>query len=240
MRILVVEDEPAMAGLLHRALDKEGHAVDVATNGTDALWSATEVDYDAIVLDAMIPAPDGFEVCRELRARKRWAPIIMLTAKDGVEDRVRGLDAGADDYLTKPFALAELFARLRSVSRRDPAPRPAALVVPDPQGDLVVDPATHGVHRGDTAVDLSPTEFALLSHLARNQGRVVSRSEIIEHVWDFAYDGTSNVVDVYVRYVRDKIDRPFGTSTIETVRGVGYVIRLPKAAMDLSTSASSS
>ena len=143
MRILVVEDEPAMAGLLQRALEKEGHAVDMAGNGVDALWSATEVDYDAIVLDAMIPAPDGFEVCRELRARKRWAPIIMLTARDGIEDRVRGLDAGADDYLTKPFALAELFARLRSVSRRDPAPRPAALIVPDPLGDLVVDPATH-------------------------------------------------------------------------------------------------
>jgi two-component system, OmpR family, response regulator len=236
MRILVVEDEPAMAGLLQRALEKEGHAVDLATNGTDALWSATEVDYDAIVLDAMIPAPDGFEVCRQLRERKRWAPIIMLTARDGVEDRVRGLDAGADDYLTKPFALAELFARLRSVSRRDPAPRPAALIVPDPLGDLVVDPATHGVQRGETAVDLSPTEFALLSHLARNQGRVVSRSEIIEHVWDFAYDGTSNVVDVYVRYVRDKIDRPFGTSTIETVRGVGYVIRTPRETPNVNNS----
>ena len=223
-----------MAGLLHRALDKEGHAVDLAVNGTDALWSATEVDYDAIVLDAMIPAPDGFEVCRELRRRERWAPIIMLTARDGIDDRVKGLDAGADDYLTKPFALAELFARLRSVSRRDPAPRPAALVVPDPLGDLVVDPATHGVQRGETAIDLSPTEFALLIHLARNQGRVVSRSEIIEHVWDFAYDGTSNVVDVYVRYVRDKIDRPFGTATIETVRGVGYVIRAPKPALELS------
>jgi two-component system, OmpR family, response regulator len=240
MRILVVEDEPAMAGLLQRALEKEGHAVDLAGNGVDALWSATEVDYDAIVLDAMIPSPDGFEVCRELRARKRWAPIIMLTARDGIEDRVRGLDAGADDYLTKPFALAELFARLRSVSRRDPAPRPAALVVPDPLGNLVVDPATHGVQRGETLVDLSPTEFALLSHLARNQGRVVSRSEIIEHVWDFAYDGTSNVVDVYVRYVRDKIDRPFGTSTIETVRGVGYVIRAPRVLNDLSNSASTS
>ena len=185
-----------MAGLLRRALDKEGHAIDVADNGTDALWSATEVDYDAIVLDAMIPAPDGFEVCRELRRRERWAPIIMLTARDGIDDRVKGLDAGADDYLTKPFALAELFARLRSVSRRDPTPRPAALVVPDPLGDLVVDPATHSVQRGETSVDLSPTEFALLIHLARNQGRVVSRSEIIEHVWDFAYDGTSNVVDV--------------------------------------------
>jgi two-component system, OmpR family, response regulator len=195
--------------------------VDVAVNGVDALWSGTEVDYDAVVLDAMIPAPDGFAVCRELRARGRWMPILMLTARDSVEDRVKGLDAGADDYLVKPFALAELFARLRSVGRREPAPRPVLLEV----GGLALDPATHEVKRGETLIDLSPTEFSLLSFLLKNANRAVSRSEIIEHVWDFAYDGTSNVVDVYIRYLREKLDRPFGTNTIETIRGVGYMVR---------------
>jgi two-component system, OmpR family, response regulator len=220
VRILVVEDEPAMADLLQRALSKEGHAVDVVGNGEDAIWSGTEIDYDAIVLDAMIPEPDGFAVCRELRGRERWMPILMLTARDGVDDRVRGLDAGADDYLVKPFALAELFARLRSLARRDPVPRPTVIEA----SGIALDPATHTVRRNNVPIELSPTEFSLLAYLIKNANRAVSRTEILEHVWDFAYDGTSNVVDVYIRYLREKLDRPFGTNAIETVRGVGYMI----------------
>jgi two-component system OmpR family response regulator len=221
MRLLVVEDDPKMADLLQRALVRDGYAVDVVGNGTDALWSAAENAYDAIVLDAMIPAPDGFEVSRRLRADENWVPILMLTARDAVSDRVFGLDSGADDYLTKPFALEELLARVRAVSRRDPAPRPTVLIV----GDLRLDPATHEVRRGDVSIDLTPKEFALLHHLMRHPGTVLSRTEIIDHVWDFAYDGISNVVDVYVRYLRQKVDRPFGRQDIETVAGVGYRLR---------------
>lgn len=221
MRLLVVEDEPKMADLLRRGLSAEGYAVDLAANGVDALWSATEVEYDAIILDAMIPAPDGFEVCRQLRQRHRWSPVLMLTARDSVEDRVRGLDVGADDYLAKPFAFAELFARLRAITRRESAPRPTVVEV----AGLRIDPSAHSVHRGDTLIDLSPTEYSLLMEFARYPDRVRTRTELIEHVWDFAYDGTSNVVDVYVRYLREKIDRPFDLSTIETVRGVGYRMR---------------
>ena len=221
MRILVVEDEPKMARLLKRGLEREAYAVDVAATGTDALWAATETAYDAVVLDAMIPAPDGFTVCRELRARGRWAPVLMLTARDSVEDRVKGLDAGADDYLTKPFAFAELFARLRAITRREPVERPTVLAV----GDLVLDPAARDVHRAGRRIELSPTEFSLLEQFMRHPGEVLSRTAILEHVWDFAYDGTSNVVDVYVRYLREKIDRPFGVQTLETVRGAGYVLR---------------
>ena len=221
MRVLVVEDETKMAALLKRGLEREGYAVDVAGFGAEALWAAREQDYDAIVLDAMIPAPDGFEVCRTLRGEGRWAPVIMLTARDGVDDRVAGLDAGADDYLTKPFAFAELFARLRALIRREPGQRPVALGV----GDLVLDPATREVRRGDQPIALSPKEFSLLEQLMRHPGRVLSRSQLIDHVWDFAYDGGSNVIDVYVRYLREKIDRPFGCDTIETVRGVGYRLR---------------
>jgi two-component system OmpR family response regulator len=222
VRLLVVEDDPKMADLVRRALVRDGYAVDVVGNGTDALWSATETVYDAVVLDAMIPTPDGFEVCARLRAEQNWVPVLMLTARDAIGDRVSGLDAGADDYLTKPFALEELLARVRAVSRRDPAPRPTVLVV----GDLRLDPATHDVHRGDTSIQLTPKEFALLQHLLRHPGAVLSRSDIIDHVWDFAYDGTSNVVDVYVRYLREKIDRPFGRDDIETVPGVGYRFRV--------------
>lgn len=221
MRVLVVEDEPKMADLLRRGLEREGYAVDLAANGDDAIWSATEVDYDVIVLDVMIPAPDGLAVCKELRRRERWAPILMLTARDAIDDRVRGLDAGADDYLPKPFAFPELFARLRSLSRRDVQPRPSILQV----DDLCLDPATREVRRGNTVIDISPTEFSLLEFLLRNVDHVVTRTQIIEHVWDFAYDGTSNVVDVYVRYLREKIDRPFAKNSIDTVRGVGYVFR---------------
>lgn len=220
VRLLVVEDDIGMTALLVRAFGREGYAVDTAGTGEDALWSAVENDYDGIVLDAMIPAPDGFEVCRQMRAKGRWAPVLMLTARDAVPDRVRGLDAGADDYLTKPFALAELLARIRALTRRDPLQRPVQLRV----GDLTLDPATHVVRRADADLSLSPKEFALLQELMRRPGEVLSRTHLVDHVWDFAYDGGSNVVDVYVRYLRDKIDRPFGRVTIQTVRGVGYRI----------------
>jgi two-component system OmpR family response regulator len=221
MRVLVVEDEPKMQSLLQRGLQRAGYAVDTASNGQEAVWAATETDYDAIVLDAMIPAPDGFEVTRRLRAAGRWAPILLLTARDAVADRVAGLDAGADDYLTKPFAFDELFARLRALTRREPMERPAVLVA----GDLRLDPATRQVSRRGTPIDLSPKEFALLAELMRHAGVVLSRTHLLEHVWDFAFAGTSNVVDVYIRYLRDKIDRPFGCDSIETVRGAGYRLR---------------
>jgi len=210
-----------MATLVRRALEREGYAVDDADNGADGLWLASENAYDAIVLDVMIPPPDGFEVCRQLRRRGRWAPVLLLTARDGVDDRVTGLDAGADDYLAKPFSFAELAARLRALTRRGVAPRPVELRA----GDLTLDPATHRVTRANTEVDLSPKEFALLELFMRRPGEVLTRTDILEHTWDFAYDGTSNVVDVYVRYLREKIDRPFGRDSIETVRGVGYRLR---------------
>jgi two-component system OmpR family response regulator len=207
-----------MSAILVRGLRREGYAVDMAGNGEDAVWSLIENDYDAVVLDAMIPPPDGFEVCRRMRTEGRWAPVLMLTARDAVADRVRGLDAGADDYLTKPFALAELFARVRALTRRGPLERPVVLHV----GDLVLDPVAHTVHRGDVEISLSPKEFALLQELMRRAGEALSRTHLIDHVWDFAYDGGSNIVDVYVRYLRDKIDRPFDRATIRTIRGAGY------------------
>jgi two-component system OmpR family response regulator len=221
MRILVIEDEPKMAALLRRGLTEEGYAVDVVRSGTDGIWAATENPYDAIVLDVMLPDIDGFEVCRRLRNADRWAPVVMLTARDAVRDRVAGLDAGADDYLTKPFSFGELFARLRALLRRGAAERPPVLRV----GDLTLDPAEHRVARGDIEVRLTAKEFALLEYLMRRAGEVLSRTRLIEHVWDFGYDGDSNVVDVYVRYLRDKIDRPFGRSSIETIRGSGYRLR---------------
>jgi two-component system OmpR family response regulator len=207
-----------MADLLKRGLEHEGYAVDVAESGEQAVWAGTEVAYDAVVLDAMIPAPDGFEVCRSWREAGRWMPVLMLTARDAIDDRVRGLDVGADDYLTKPFAFAELFARLRALLRRGPLERPSVLRA----GDLTYDPATKVVCRGGTEIALSAKELALLEYFLRNAGVVLSRTDIIDHVWDFAYDGTSNVVDVYVRYLREKIDRPFDRHAIETVRGSGY------------------
>jgi len=221
MRVLVVEDEVKMSALIKRGLEREGYAVDVAQDGAEALWAAREVSYDAIVLDAMIPEPDGFAVCRTLRDEGRWSPVLMLTARDAVEDRVHGLDAGADDYLTKPFAFVELFARLRSLTRRGVVERPVVLTA----GDLVLDPVTRSVQRGVVAINLSAKEFALLEFLMRHPDEVLTRQAILEHVWDFAHDGISNVVDVYIRYVREKIDRPFGCETIETVRGVGYRFR---------------
>ncbi len=231
MRVLVVEDEPKMAALLRRGIEGQGYAVDVAENGVDALWSASEIAYDVVVLDAMIPAPDGFQVCRTMREREIWTPVLMLTARDAIDDRVNGLDAGADDYLTKPFAFSELFARLRALGRRTPTTRPPVLRV----GDLVLDPAQRSVHRGETSIDLSPTEFALTEYLMRHAGQARSRAQIIENVWDFAFDVNSNVVDVYIRYLREKLDRPFNAETIVTIRGVGYMIRDAGAGEGAST-----
>jgi two-component system OmpR family response regulator len=218
MRVLVVEDEVKMARLLRRGLVEEGHAADVASKGEDALWMAQAHPYDAIVLDVMLPGRSGFDTCRELRTAGVWAPVLMLTARDAVDDRVAGLDAGADDYLTKPFSFAELLARLRALVRRGGVERPTEVAV----GDLRLDPASRRVRRGKTEIRLSPKEFALLETFMRRPGQVLSRLQLLEHAWDFAYENRSNVVDVYVRYLREKIDRPFGTSSLETVRGVGY------------------
>jgi len=221
MRVLVVEDEVRMARLLERALREEGHAVDVAADGPEGLWLATENAYGAVVLDVNLPGFDGFQLCRRLRASGTWVPVLMLTARDGVGDRVRGLDAGADDYLVKPFSLLELAARLRALARRDDRPRPVILA----DGDLRLDSAAKRAWRAGTELRLSPREFALLELFLRNPGHVLTRSQIIETVWDFAYDGGSNVVDQYVNYLRRKIDTPFGRHDIETVRGMGYRLR---------------
>jgi two-component system OmpR family response regulator len=221
VRILVVEDERKMAGLLKRGLEEDGYSVDLAGDGTEAIWAGSEFPYDAIVLDVMLPDVDGFEVCRRLRSLDRWAPIIFLTARDGLDDRITGLDLGADDYLTKPFSIDELLARLRALIRRGPSERPAVLAV----GDLVLDPARHTVTRRGAAVELTAKEFGLLEFFMRRPGQLLSRSQILEHVWDSGFDGDSNVVDVYVRYLREKVDRPFGLQSIETVRGSGYRLR---------------
>jgi two-component system, OmpR family, response regulator len=221
MRVLIVEDEVKMAGLLRRGFREEGLAADVARTGHDALWMARATEYDAIVLDVMLPGVDGFEVCRRLREDDVWSPVLMLTARDAVGDRVTGLDAGADDYLTKPFSFAELLARLRALARRPPLERPAILEV----GDLRLDPATRRVWRGEVEIQLSAKEFAVLETFMRRPGQVLSRYQLLEHCWDYGYENRSNVVDVYVRYLRDKVDRPFGRSSLETVRGVGYRLR---------------
>jgi two-component system, OmpR family, response regulator len=221
MRLLVVEDSRRMAGLLQRGLTEEGYAVELASNGTEAVWLASEESFDAIVLDVVLPDIDGFEVCRRLRHAERWTPLLMLTARDNVDDRVRGLDSGADDYLTKPFAFEELFARLRSLVRRGPGERAPTVRV----GDLVLDPAAHTVTCGATPVDVTPKEFALLHYLMAHPGETLTRTHLLEHVWDFAFDGDTNIVDVYIGYLRAKFDRPFGRHSIETVRGVGYRLR---------------
>jgi two-component system OmpR family response regulator len=221
MRILVVEDEEKMAGLIRRGLHEEGMAVDVAERGEDALWMAGSTEFDAIVLDLMLPGIDGLETCRRLRDDGVWAPVLILTARDAVSDRVAGLDHGADDYLVKPFSFAELLARLRALARRGAGARPAVLEV----GDLRLDPATHRVTRGSTEISLSAKEFALLEVFMRHPGEAISRFHLLEHAWDYDYENRSNVVDVYVRYLRQKVDRPFGAASIETVRGVGYRLR---------------
>jgi two-component system, OmpR family, response regulator len=221
MRVLVVEDEPKMAGLVKRGLEEEGIAVDISGRGEDAVWMAGSTEYDVVVLDVMLPGLDGFEVCRRLRADEVWTPVLMLTARDAVEDRVAGLDGGADDYLVKPFSFEELLARLRALSRRRSAERPAVLEA----GDLRLDPATRRATRGDVEIALSQKEYALLETLMRRPGIALSRLQLLEHAWDDTYENRSNVIDVYIRYLREKIDRPFGTDTIETVRGVGYRLR---------------
>ena len=223
MRLLIVEDDLRMAGLLRRGLEEEGHAVDVQGCGEGALWLAGEQPYDAVVLDVMLPDIDGYEVCRRLRRDGRWMPILLLTARTAVADRVEGLDAGADDYLVKPFSFEELLARLRALIRRGQAERPTIIEV----GDLRLDPAERRVFRGEHEIVLSAKEFALLELFMRHPNEVLTRTTIIDHVWDFAYDGTSNVVDQYVRYLRAKLDRPFDRSEFETVRGAGYRLKAP-------------
>ncbi|HEY7486495.1 MAG TPA: response regulator transcription factor [Streptosporangiaceae bacterium] len=221
MRALVVEDDCKMAGLIRRGLTEEGYAADAARAGDDALWMAAATPYDVILLDVMLPGADGFEVCRRLRAAGIRTPVLMLTARDAVEDRVAGLDTGADDYLTKPFSFAELLARLRALARRGPVERPAVLRT----GTLRLDPASRRVWRGEDEIRLSAKEFSVLETLMRRPGHVVSRLDLLDHAWDDAYENRSNVVDVYIRYLRDKVDRPFGVSSIETVRGAGYRLR---------------
>ena len=221
MRVLIVEDEVKMASLIRRGLREEGMAADVAIKGEDALWMAGSTAYDAIVLDVMLPGINGFETCRRLREEGVWAPVLILTARDAVEDRVAGLDGGADDYLTKPFSFAELLARLRALVRRGPVERPTVLTV----GDLHLDPAGRRVWRGDRDIGLSAKEFALLETFMRRPGEVLDRLQLLEHAWDYNYENRSNVVDVYVRYLREKIDRPFAMESIETVRGAGYRLR---------------
>ena len=221
VRVLVVEDQVKMASLIRRGLREEGLAADVAIKGEDALWMVDESEYDALVLDVMLPGIDGLETCRLLRERGLWVPILMLTARDAIEDRVEGLDRGADDYLTKPFAFAELLARLRALVRRGPVERPNELRV----GDLRLDPAMRHVWRGDVEIHLSAKEFALLETFMRRPGHALTRERLLDHVWDYEYERRSNIVDVYVRYLREKLDRPFGAESIETVRGVGYRLR---------------
>ena len=221
MRVLIVEDEVKLAGLIRRGLRDDGMAADVAVRGEDALWMAGATDYDAIVLDVLLPGIDGFEVCRRLRADGVASPVLMLTARDAVDDRVRGLDTGADDYLTKPFSFAELAARLRALSRRGPIERPPLLQA----GDLCLDPSARRVWRGDIDIALSAREFALLETLMRHPGQVLDRLQLLDHVWDGDYENRSNVIDVYIRYLREKVDRPFGVASIETIRGAGYRLR---------------
>jgi two-component system, OmpR family, response regulator len=218
MRVLVVEDEPRLATSLRTGLEAEGFAVDVAPDGGEALWFARENEYDAILLDIMLPVLNGYKVCETLRAEKNWTPILMLTAKDGMWDQVEALDTGADDYVTKPFSFEILLARLRSLLRRGAHERPTRLVV----GDLVLDPASRRASRGEVQLTLTSRELSLLEFLMRRQGDVVSRQQILAHVWDYNFEGDPNIIEVYIARLRRKIDRPFGRESIETVRGSGY------------------
>jgi two-component system OmpR family response regulator len=220
MRLLLVEDDAKLARAVERGLRHEGYAVDVVGDGDAALLQCAVWDYDAIVLDVMLPGRDGFAVCAALRERDCWAPILMLTARGRVDDRIHGLDAGADDYLAKPFDFGELLARLRALVRRVPEPRPARLEV----GDLVVDPSTHAVARAGVAVALTAREFAVLEYLARHAGQAITRATLLDHVWDENFEGSTNVVDVYVGYLRKKLEQPFGRPLIRTIRGVGYAL----------------
>jgi two-component system OmpR family response regulator len=221
VRALVVEDQPKLASLIRRGLAEEGYAVDLAPNGHAALVRAGATEYDVIVLDVMLPGIDGFEVVRRLREQSVQSPVLLLTARDGAEDRVTGLDLGADDYLTKPFSFDELLARLRALTRRGPLERPLVLKV----GELKLDPKARRAWHGETELELSTKEFAVLETFMRRPGEVLSRFELLEHAWDVDYENRSNVVDVYVRYLREKIDRRFGLTAIETVRGAGYRMR---------------
>jgi two-component system OmpR family response regulator len=221
MRVLIIEDDVKLAVLISRGLRGDGIAADVVSTGEDAVWMAGATDYDAIVLDVMLPGMDGFEVCRRLRGDEVWTPILILTARDAVEDRVNGLDGGADDYLTKPFSFAELSARLRALVRRGPIERPTVLQA----GDLHLDPASRRVWRDSAEISLSAKEYAVLETFMRRPGEVLDRFQLLEHAWSNEYENRSNIVDVYVRYLREKVDRPFGVESIETVRGAGYRLR---------------
>ena len=220
MRVLLVEDDPKLAVSIGRGLRHEGYAVDLAEDGDDAVARALVWDYDGILLDVMLPARDGLAVCRALRERGCWAPVLMITARDQVRDRISGLDVGADDYLAKPFDFGEMLARLRAVMRRAPVERPVRLEI----GDLVVDPATHMVTRAGAPVRLTAREFALLEFLARHAGEVITRTRLLDHVWDENYEGSTNIVDVYVSSLRKKLEQPFGRPLIRTMRGVGYIM----------------
>ena len=225
MRVLIVEDELRMAGLIRRGLVNEGFAADVASSGEEALISAGAHDYDAIVLDVMLPGIDGFETCRRLRDEGVWTPVLLLTARDSVEDRVAGLDTGADDYLAKPFSYAELLARLRALVRRGPVERPAELRV----GDLRLDPMSHSVWRGEQEIELTTREVAILEAFMRRPGRIISRYALLELAWEGNVDQRSNVVEAAVRRLRDKVDRPFGVESIQTIRGAGYRLCAPQS-----------
>jgi two-component system, OmpR family, response regulator len=221
MNVLVVEDEVKMAALIRRGLKEQGLTVDLAGSGEEGLGMARSSSYDAVVLDVILPGIDGFETCRQLRQEGIWAPVLMLTARGALEDRVAGLDGGADDYLTKPFSFAELLARLRALVRRGQAERPPLVVV----GDLRLDPATRQVWRGETEVELSAKEFVLLETFMRSPGHVLSRSQLLDQAWEYDFEHRSNVIEVYVRYLRRKIDLPFGVKSLETIRGAGYRLR---------------
>lgn len=221
VRVLIVEDKEKLARVLQRGFRKEGLVADVALTGEDALWMAGSTAYDVVLLDVMLPGIDGREVCRRLRAEDVWSPVLMLTARDAVQDRVAGLDVGADDYLVKPFSFVELLARVRALARRVAIQRPVILTV----GELRLDPAARQVWRGDAELDLSQKEFGLLEAFMRRPGEVLSRLELLEQAWDSGYESRSNVVDVYVRRLRAKIDEPFGAVGLETVRGAGYRLR---------------